>query len=96
MKLDAKDKEYADVKQQFDRTMGGRYTQIVHIERIQNPALYLQYIGRKKEMDRQNPKGHQNERMLFHGTSQDTCPKINRNGFNRSFAGKNGNLNIKQ
>ena len=71
--------------------MQGGYKQIIKIERIQNPALYFQFIGRKKEMDKLNPTGHQNERSLFHGTSVDTCPKINQNGFNRSFAGKNGN-----
>ena len=89
--LDSKSSEYAGVKQQFDATMQGYYKQIVKIERIQNPALYFQYIGRKKEMDKRNPKGN-HESLLFHGTSVDTCPKINQNGFNRSFAGKNGIL----
>jgi hypothetical protein len=73
--------------------MQGDYEQIIRIERIQNPALYLQFIDRKKKMDKVNPKGHQNERSLFHGAAVDTCPKINQNGFNRSFAGKNGNNN---
>ncbi len=91
--LNAKRFEYTCVKQKFDLTMQGHYEQIIMIERIQNPALYLQYIGRKKEMDKHNPKGHQNERSLFHGTAVDTCPKINQYGFDRSFAGKNGNNN---
>ena len=90
VRVDSKSPEYTGVKQKFDVTMQGYYKQIIKIERIQNPALYLQFIGRKKEMDKHNPKGHQNERLLFHGTSVDTCPKINQNGFNRSFAGKNG------
>lgn len=90
--VDSKSSEYTGVKQKFDLTMQGYYNQIIKIERIQNPALYLQFIGRKKEMDKHNPKGHQNERSLFHGTSVDTCPKINQNGFNRSFAGKNGTV----
>lgn len=35
--------------------------------------------------------GHQNnEKTLFHGTSEDTVPIINEHGFNRSYAGKNG------
>ena len=88
--LDSKSSEYAGVKQKFDLSMQGQYKKIVKIERIQNPALYIQFVGRKKQMDKQNPQGHQNERLLFHGTSVDTCPKINQNGFNRSFAGKNG------
>ena len=82
--------EYTDTKQMFDQTMAGGYTSILKIQRIQNPALYFQYIVRKKEMDKHNTPGHQNERRLFHGTSVDTCPKVNQSGFNRSFAGKNG------
>ena len=41
-------------------------------------------------MDKQNPLGHQNEKKLFHGTASDVCEKINAQGFNRTFAGKNG------
>ena len=88
--LNASGKEYTDVQQHFNQTMTGRYVSIVKIQRIQNPALYFQFIVRKKEMDKHNPPGHKNERKLFHGTSVDTCPKINQSGFNRSFAGKNG------
>ena len=94
VKLDSKSSEYVEVQQRFDQTMQGHYRRIVQIERIQNPALYLPYVGRRKQMDKQNPPGHQNERLLFHGTAVETCPKINRNGFNRSFAGKNGRLLI--
>lgn len=88
--LSSSSTEHADVKQEFDRTMLGRYTSIVKIQRIQNPMLYFQYVVRKKEMDKHNKPGHQNERKLFHGTSVDTCPKVNQSGFNRSFAGKHG------
>ena len=66
------------------------YTSIVRIERIQNMSLYAQYMAKKKELDKSNPPGHQNEMQLFHGTSADICPKINQQGFNRSFSGKNG------
>ena len=87
-------KEYNEVLQEFDKTMkpGGvaHYTQIVKIQRIQNPMLYAQYIAKKKDMEKHNPPGHQNEKRLFHGTPADVCPKINQQGFNRSFAGKNG------
>lgn len=66
------------------------YSSIVKIERIQNPALYSQYVARRRQMDKQNPQGHQNERLLFHGTAVDSCGSINHGGFNRSFSGKNG------
>ena len=83
--------EYNNVESQFNKTMakGSNYTQILSIQRLQNPVLYQQYMVRKKEMDKHNPPG-QNELWLFHGTSPDTLDKINTQGFNRSFAGKNG------
>ena len=66
------------------------YNSIVKIQRIQNPMLYSQYIAKKKDMDKHTPPGHQNEWRLFHGTPANVCPQINQQGFNRSFAGKNG------
>lgn len=37
-------------------------------------------------------KNHQttNDRLLFHGTDEGTVPIVNKKGFNRSYAGKNG------
>ena len=66
------------------------YSSILKIERVQNPTLYSQYMARKKEMDKFNPPGHQNERWLFHGTKPETCPNISHGGFNRSYCGQNG------
>lgn len=44
---------------------------------------------KKRKMEQKN--GHQNnEKILFHGTSEETVAVINEHGFNRSFAGKNG------
>ena len=68
------------------------YNGIVKIQRIQNPMLYAQYIAKKKVMKKHNLPGFQNEQRLFHGTPADICPKINQQGFNRSFAGKNGKI----
>ena len=68
------------------------YNTIVKIQRIQNPMLYSQYITKKKDMEKHNPPGHRNEWRLFHGTPVDVCPKINQQGFNRNFAGKNGKV----
>ena len=94
--------EYIEVLKEFNKTMvptavGGlqpsnTYKKIVRIQRIQNPGLYTQYLAKKKDMEKHNPPGHQNEWRLFHGTPPDVCPKINQQGFNRSFAGKNGEL----
>ena len=83
---------YNQIETAFNKTMtkGKNYTQIVSIQQLQNPILYQQYAVKKKEMEKRNPKGHPNERWLWHGTSSDTHDKINTQGFNRSFAGKNG------
>lgn len=93
-------KEYIEVVSKFEQTMqkstalagsaGGVYNSIFRIQRIQNLSLYSQYIAKKNNMDKNNKSGHQNEMLLYHGTSVDTCDKINRQGFNRSFSGKNG------
>ena len=66
------------------------YNSIVQIQRIQNRVLYSQYAARKKVMEDNNLAGYQVERKLFHGTKPETCPKVNEQGFNRSFAGANG------
>ena len=100
--LDVKSKECNDVKILFKSSMPNpipvwttsdlsQWHQIVKIERIQNPLLYSLYMGKKKVMDLRNPKGHPNERRLFHGCSKDVTERISYLGFNRSFAGKHGN-----
>ncbi|XP_051998367.1 LOW QUALITY PROTEIN: protein mono-ADP-ribosyltransferase PARP14-like [Xyrauchen texanus] len=61
---------------------------VVKIERIQNPGMWKNYHNNKSVMERKN--GHQNnEKRLFHGTCEKTIMHINKNGFNRSYAGKN-------
>ena len=80
-----------NVKWTWTKQNLNQWHQIVKIERIQNPLLYSQYMGKKKAMDLHNPKGHQNERKLFHGCPKEVTEKISHLGFNRSFAGKNGN-----
>ena len=85
--------EFKNVETNFNQTMTGRYTNIVSIQRLQIPVLYQQYAVRKREIEKRNPKGHQNERWLWHGTSPDTLAKINTAcGFDRNFAGKNSKL----
>ena len=82
-------KEYNHVKDSFFKSITGSIN-IVKIQRVQNPGLYRQYVAKKKAVEKHNPHGHQIERLLFHGTDTETCKKINDQGFNRSFAGKNG------
>ena len=68
----------------------GQWSQIIKIERIQNPFLHAQYVAKKKTMDTHNPSSITNEKELFHGCPGDVAEKISHHGFNRSFAGKNG------
>ncbi|XP_033756233.1 protein mono-ADP-ribosyltransferase PARP15-like [Pecten maximus] len=59
------------------------------LQRVQNRTLFQQFVAKKKQMDSQNRKGTQNERMLWHGTAPTTVDSINAHGFNRSYCGKN-------
>ena len=86
--------EYLEAEKKFNVSMakGKNYSNIHSIQRLQNPILYGQYIARKKEMDRRNPTGHENENWVFHGTHFSVLENINTQGFNRIFKGKNGQL----
>ncbi|XP_036907370.1 protein mono-ADP-ribosyltransferase PARP14 [Sturnira hondurensis] len=78
--------EYNKVASVFSQTCSN--FKIEKIERIQNPRLWKAYQTQKKNMDEKN--GHvKNEKLLFHGTDADSLPHVNKNGFNRSYAGKN-------
>ena len=95
--LPPSDPEYKEVHTAFTSTMpslggGDVWKDVVKIQRIQNSALYAQYAGRKKIMEKENP-GIQNERRLFHGCPGDVVTNIHHQGFNRSFAGANGKCN---
>ncbi|CAI5656800.1 unnamed protein product [Oreochromis niloticus] len=61
------------------------------IERIQNPVLWNHLQIKKRDLELRNGQ-QDNERRLFHGTSEDTVAAINDRGFNRSYAGKNAAL----
>ncbi|NXL69843.1 PAR14 polymerase, partial [Leptocoma aspasia] len=77
-------REYKDVQERFMQTC--LVFRIEKIERIQNLYHWKNYQIKKCEMDKKN--GHSNnERLLFHGTSQESLTYINKHGFNRSYAG---------
>ncbi|KAK7933379.1 hypothetical protein WMY93_004275 [Mugilogobius chulae] len=59
---------------------------IISIERVQNVTLWKSYQIKKKEMDTKN-KSTNNEKTLFHGTGPKPIDLINKQGFNRSYAG---------
>ncbi|XP_060945027.1 uncharacterized protein LOC133022028 [Limanda limanda] len=61
---------------------------VIKIERIQNPMLWKSIQIKKRDIEQRN--GHaNNEKRLFHGTTETTVNIINQNGFNRVYAGKN-------
>uniref|UniRef100_A0A8C1V598 Poly [ADP-ribose] polymerase n=1 Tax=Cyprinus carpio TaxID=7962 RepID=A0A8C1V598_CYPCA len=61
---------------------------ISQIDRIQSQSQWQRYCVLKQAVDKKYPK-QTNERLLYHGTTKEICQKINKNGFNRSFCGRN-------
>ncbi|XP_008583378.1 PREDICTED: poly [ADP-ribose] polymerase 14 [Galeopterus variegatus] len=78
--------EFNTVASKFNQTCS--HFRIEKIERIQNPDLWNSYQAKKKAMDAKNGQTV-NEKQLFHGTDGGSVPQVNRNGFNRSYAGRN-------
>ena len=66
---------------------------ITKIERVQNPGLYEAYVVKKEQMEQKNGA---NEKLLFHGTTQESCSSISTFGFNISYCWKNGKSSINQ
>jgi hypothetical protein len=72
--------------------MKGRYTQIISIERIQNERWYMQYLAHSKDFERRLKID--TEKLLYHGCPEQAANAIVDDGFNRSFAGKNGKVKL--
>ncbi|XP_032823295.1 protein mono-ADP-ribosyltransferase PARP14-like isoform X2 [Petromyzon marinus] len=92
--LDPTSHKYRSIANDFKQSLGKLSKQpsfqIEEITQIQNHSLWKLYMTKKKEMDKANkPNTQLNERILFHGTAYATCDKVNTNGFNRSYCGKN-------
>ncbi|XP_068051388.1 protein mono-ADP-ribosyltransferase PARP14-like [Anomalospiza imberbis] len=79
-------REYKYVQEKFLQTC--QLYKIEKIERIQNLYFWKSYQIKKCEIDKKNGDRN-NERLLFHGTSQESLTLINKHGFNRSYAGMN-------
>lgn len=69
-----------------------RKLSILKMSRLQNPKLYRNYMTTKEDLLKKyhdKPDVVKNlERTLFHGTAEDTVPKINSEGFDRRYCGK--------
>ncbi|XP_069771082.1 protein mono-ADP-ribosyltransferase PARP10-like isoform X3 [Narcine bancroftii] len=59
---------------------------VTAVEMVHNPLLYQQYLLKKTSMEVVQSDV---ERVLYHGTSEESAKEIYVHGFNRSFSGKN-------
>ncbi|WAR21479.1 PAR15-like protein [Mya arenaria] len=79
------DSDFATVALAFTTQTGKPSYNIIRIERIQNPALYMQYCGKKSELEASKSSGII-ERWLWHGTRDGSvCKNINEKGFDRNY-----------
>ncbi|XP_044040522.1 protein mono-ADP-ribosyltransferase PARP14-like isoform X2 [Siniperca chuatsi] len=76
--------EYQDVAQGFLKT--AKYN-IRKIERVQNFYLWHAYTVCKQRILAKNGSADLGEKSLYHGTSAESCNCIERDRFDRSFAG---------
>ncbi|CAK8697157.1 unnamed protein product [Clavelina lepadiformis] len=87
-------KEHQNVLSQF--SSGGLNISQAFVQRVQNPTLYKQFIAQKGKVEaRMKAAGITNipvTQQLFHGTSADVCQKVYKDGFDRSYAGKNATM----
>ncbi|XP_076818266.1 uncharacterized protein LOC143463875 isoform X3 [Clavelina lepadiformis] len=93
LKIDSS--EYVDVQQQVLMSAKGLISNIIKIERIQNPTLYDQFLAQKNRVECRMRKLGSHDRVtreLFHGTCGEVCENIFKHGFDRSHAGKNATL----
>ena len=94
--LQKESSEYQEVAEYFLAHLGSQRDKmsVRGIERIQTKPLWQSYSVKKQTMktrDKQH-RVHNHDsvekRWLFHGTTADAVPKIEKQGFNRAFAGR--------
>ena len=77
----------------FLSSLSAYQVEVLSVERVQNETLWRTYAAKKVTMQvRSGATVDECERLLFHGTDEDTAPKIVAQGFNRSFCGKNATM----
>jgi len=69
---------------------------VVDVQRVQNISMWQSYAVKRQTVlarEKDKHKASRFERVwLFHGTDEDTVPKITQQGFNRSFCGRNATM----
>ncbi len=81
--------EVAEILAKFGETVDRRFVR--RVRRVQNLAMYQSYLVRRKTMEARGDMDLADLEVpiMFHGSNDETVPKIIQQGFNRSFAGKN-------
>ncbi|XP_029943872.1 protein mono-ADP-ribosyltransferase PARP14-like [Salarias fasciatus] len=80
--------EYQALKSAFRKTESKT---VMKIERLQNIHLRRAYEVQKKHISEKNKQeGGAREKLLYHGTTKDSCNSITETGFNHRFCGQNG------
>ncbi|KAK9402788.1 polyADP-ribose polymerase PARP10 [Crotalus adamanteus] len=85
--------EFQRTVQHFYDTLDGLHRKIwiVKLEKVMHPLLYQQYQLKKAAMEKACGD-RAVERILYHGTTEQSSHEIWQHGFNRSFSGKNATL----
>ncbi|XP_077209598.1 protein mono-ADP-ribosyltransferase PARP10 isoform X2 [Paroedura picta] len=82
--------EFQATVRQFYSTLEDFHSKIriVKVQKLWHPLLYHQYLLKRAAMEKSC--GHRDvERILYHGTTEQSSREICQFGFNRSFCGKN-------
>ncbi|KAA0722939.1 TCDD-inducible poly [ADP-ribose] polymerase [Triplophysa tibetana] len=87
--LDQSSTEYQKVKADFRKTV--KQT-VLKIERIQNVHLRRSYEVRTKEQENRNGPDGAEEKILYHGTTEEASKAIMDTNFNRRYAGQNATV----
>ncbi|XP_007542434.1 poly [ADP-ribose] polymerase 14-like [Poecilia formosa] len=85
VELDPKSPEYQEVANNFHKTTS--YT-IHKIERVQNVYLWHAFSICRYRILSKNGEADLGEKFLYHGTSAKSCKTIERDRFDRSYAGQ--------
>ncbi|DBA92731.1 TPA: hypothetical protein ACH3X1_002937 [Trebouxia sp. C0004] len=84
--------EAQQVLTRFTANNSSFLSNVVRIERVQNPHLWTKYCLRRHEVELAAGSAHINEQFLFHGCCKDIMAVIANEGFDIRVAGMQGSL----
>ncbi|XP_050970592.1 protein mono-ADP-ribosyltransferase PARP15-like [Labeo rohita] len=87
--LDPSSTEYQTMNADFKKTVTKT---VLKIQRIQNINVRQLYEVHKKELENKNGPVGAGEKILYHGTSEESCSAIMKTNFNRSLIGQNATI----